>query len=189
MANTNAPFGFSQNATNGGPVNFRLREYKIISSNGTAIYNGDAVISVNTGYIQQATASTVAMTGIFYGCKYYSTSQKKIIWNNYWPGSDATGDVTAFVCDDPLATFLVQAGGTNVGQAKVGQNIQLNVGTGSTLTGQSGMYVESPANTSTLPFIVVAVPAGATAPVATTAYNWVVVGFNNQTFKQLTSIS
>lgn len=189
MANTNAPFGFSQSATVGGPVNFRIRNYKIASSYATAIYSGDAVISVNTGYIQQATASTVAMTGIFYGCSYYSTSQKKTVWNNYYPGSDAGGDVTAFVCDDPTATFIVQAGGTNVGQAKVGQNIQLNVGTGSTLTGQSGMYVESPAGTSTLPFIVVSIPAGATDPVATTAYNWVEVAFNNQTFKQLASIT
>lgn len=193
MANTNAPFGFSQIAGVSGPLNFRVSNtWKIKSDNSTAIYFGDAVVPVTgsaTGYIKQAAASTVQLIGIFYGCSYFSTSQKKQVWSFYWPGSDATGDVTAFVCDDPNATFLCQAGGTNVGFAKVGQNIQLNVGTGSTVTGMSGMYVESPADTATLPFKVISIPNGPTDPDDTLAYNWVVVGFNNQIFKQLTGIS
>jgi hypothetical protein len=162
----------------------------IASANNTAIFFGDAVVPVTgaaTGYIKQATASTVALAGIFVGCKYLSTAQKKTVWSNYWPGSDANGDVEAYVINDPNAQFLCQAGGTNVGFALVGQNIQLNVGTGSTSTGISGMYVESPATTATLPFRIVAIPgaqgsnttADPTVPNPTLAYNWVIVQFNN----------
>jgi hypothetical protein len=192
MANTNAPFGFSERGTVNGPVNYRVGSWKIASTNNTAIYFGDAVVPVTgtaTGYIKQATASTVQLIGVFCGCSYYSTSQKKTVWNNYWPGSDATGDVTAFVTDDPNATFVVQAGATNVGFALIGQNVQLNVGTGSTVTGRSGMYVESPNTTATLPFKVINVPNGPSDPDSTLGYNWVIVGFNNQIFKQLTGIS
>jgi hypothetical protein len=193
MANTNAPFGFRQTAGNSGPLNFRVsNSWKIASGNGTAIYFGDAVVPVTgsaTGYIKQATASTVQLIGIFYGCSYFSTSQKKQVWSLYWPGSDATGDVTAFICDDPAATFTVQAGGSNVGFALVGQNIQLNVGSGSTTTGTSGMYVETAGTAATLPFKIVAIPNGPTDPDGTLAYNWVTVAFNNQIFKQTTGIS
>lgn len=190
MANTNAPFGFRQYRGTGSAPTYELTTMFIASGNGTAIYYGDAVVPVTgsaTGYIKQATASTVALAGIFYGCKYLSTAQKRTVWSNYWPGSDAAADVEAYVCNDPNAQFLVQAGSTNVGFSKIGQNIQLNVGTGSTATGLSGMYVESPATTATLPFRVVAVPgaAGSTTvslpgvPDPTLGYNWVIVQFNN----------
>lgn len=189
MANTNAPFGFRNVGTLTGTPNFRMSERKIASTNGTAIYFGDAVVPVTstaTGYIKQATASTVAMAGIFYGCYYYSTSQRKLIFNNYWPGSDATGDVTAMVQDDPVGLFQVQSASAGLPFAKVGQNVQLNVGTGSTVTGQSGMYVESPATTATLPFIIVDVvssPPGQSGTDSTTGYNIVTVAFNNEIFK------
>ncbi len=155
---------------------------KIASNNTTAIFSGDAVIPLTTGYIGQATAFTVAMAGIFVGCKYLSTTQKRTVWSNYWPGTDATGDVTAYVVNDPNAQFVVQAGGTNVGFAKIGEYIQLNVGTGSTATGMSGMYVESPGTTVTLPFRVVdmvADPPGTNGTVITGTYNYVIVAFNN----------
>lgn len=185
MANTAAPFGFRQYKGTGSSPTYEQVEMLIASGNATPIYFGDAVVPVTgsaTGYIKQATASTVALAGIFVGCKYLSTSQKRTVWSNYWPGSDATGDVTAYVVNDPNAQFLVQAGATVVGQSKVGQNIQLNVGTGNTANGLSGMYVETPATTATLPFRVVAVvtdPPGQNGTDATTGYNFVVVQFNN----------
>lgn len=185
MANTAAPFGFRQYKGTGSAPTYEQVEMKIASTNTTKIYFGDAVVPVTgaaTGYITQATAGTVALAGIFVGCKYLSTSQKRVVWSNYWPGADATGDVSAYVVNDPNAQFLVQAGGTNVGFSKIGQNIQLNVGTGSTSNGISGMYVESPNTTATLPFRVVNVvtdPPGQNGTDATSAYNLVVVQFNN----------
>lgn len=185
MANTSAPFGFQQWSGQGSAPTYEQVKMLIASTNATAIFFGDAVVPVTgtaTGYIKQATASTVALAGIFVGCKYLSTAQKRTVWSNYWPGSDATGDVDAYVISDPNAVFKVQAGGTVVGQSKVGQNIQLNVGTGNTSTGISGMYVESPATTATLPFRVVGVvtdPPGVNGTDATTGYNLVLVQFNN----------
>lgn len=185
MANTAAPFGFRQYRGTGSSPTYEQVTMAIASGNSTPIYNGDAVVPVTgsaTGYIKQATASTVALAGIFVGCKYLSTSQKRVVWMPYWPGSDATGDVEAYVINDPNAQFVVQAGGTNVGFSKIGQNIQLNVGTGSTSTGQSGMYVETPATTATLPFRVtglVADPPGQNGTDITGTYNLVIVQFNN----------
>lgn len=185
-----APWGFSPYESNNGPVNYATVERKISSSYTTAIFYGDAVVPVTssaTGYIAQATAGSVALVGIFLGCRYYSTSQKKWIQNNYWPGSDATGDVVAFICSDPLTQFLCQAGATNIGFSDIGQNAQLAVGTGNTTTGISGMYLNSVGTTSTYPFIVVAVPgtespASQTVPDPTQPYNQVVVGFQYQQF-------
>lgn len=185
MANTSAPFGFRQVSGTGSAPTYEQVAMAIASSNTTAIYYGDAVVPVTgsaTGYIKQATASTVALAGIFYGCQYLSTSQKRTVWSNYWPGSDAAGDVTAYVVNDPNAKFVVQAGGTNVGFSKIGQNIQLNVGSGNSASGISGMYVESPATTATLPFRVVDVvsqPPGSNGTDITAAYNYVIVQFNN----------
>lgn len=182
MANTNAPFGFRQYRGTGSAPTYEQTVRKIASNNSTAIFFGDAVIPLNTGYIAQATAGTAGLAGVFVGCKYLSTSQKRPVWSNYWPGSDATGDVEAYVVTDPNAQFLAQAGGTAIGFADLGLNIQLNVGTGNTSTGISGMYVESPAVTATLPFRIVGfveAPPGANGTDIASAYNQVIVAFNN----------
>lgn len=182
MANTNAPFGFRQYRGTGSVPTYEQSVRKIASNNSTAIFNGDAVIPLNTGYIAQATAGATPLAGVFVGCKYVSTSQKRTVWSSYWPGADATGDVEAYVIDDPNAQFVAQAGGTAVGFTALGLNIQLNVGTGDTATGISGMYVESPAVTATLPFRVIGfveAPPGSNGSDIASAYNHVIVGFNN----------
>jgi hypothetical protein len=188
MANTNAPFGFRQYSGTGSAPTYEQNVRYIASSNTTAIYFGDAVIPLTTGYIGQATASTVRVEGIFAGCKYVSTSQKRTVWSNYWPGSDATGDVEAYIIDDPNAKFLVQSsdsGGTAaVTFANVGEYINLAVGTGNTATGISGMTVNvATLNTTvTLPFRIVGLvtsPPGAEGTDTATEYNQVIVAFNN----------
>jgi len=191
VANTNAPFGFRQAKGNGSAPTYEQVEMLIASNNTTPIYFGDAVIPLNTGYIAQATASTVQLAGIFMGCKYLSTSQKRTVWSNYWPGADNTGVVTAYVCNDVNARFMVQAGGTAIGIADLNANIQLNVGTGNSATGISGMYVESPNTTDTLPFRVVGLvtePPGANGTDIASAYNYVIVAFNNVSGKNLNGI-
>jgi hypothetical protein len=197
MANLSAPFGFQPEGTVGGSTpNFKLSKRLIASTNTTAIFKGDAVVPVTssvTGYITQATASTVALAGVFWGCTYLSVSQGRKVWLPYWPGSDAVSDVTAYVLDDPQMVFTVQAGATAVGLAALNLNIQLAVGTGNTTTGLSGMFVQSPANTATLPFTVVGFiqdPPGANGTDITTGYNYVLVTFNNEIFRAgLTSVS
>lgn len=198
MANTNAPFGFSHVGNNTGATpSFGINERKIAANNTTKIFYGDAVVPVTgpaTGYITQATAGTVALAGIFTGCQYYSGSQNKIVNSRYWPGGDAVGDVTAYIVDDPNARFKVQADATGLPFSKIGQNVQLNVGSGgNTSTGISGMYVSgTTATTATYPFILVELvldPPSNNGTDATSGYNQVIVQFNNEIFRQLTGIS
>ena len=195
MSNTFAPFGFRPVSTSNGPINWRMSTRRIAAGNGTAIFKGDAVVPVTStanGYIAQATAGAVPLAGIFWGCQYLSTTQKRVVWSQYWPGSDATGDVIAYVIDDPNARFVVQTSGssfqitgtdTTFTSSPVGQLAQLNIGAGSTTTQQSGMYLDTVGTTATYPFQIVDMvidPPGSNGSDATSNYNYVVVGFNNE---------
>ena len=198
MANNFAPFGFRPVSTSqGASVNWRISTRRIASSNATQIFKGDAVTQVlpANGYITQASNTstlTAPIAGIFWGCQYLSTSQKRVVWNQYWPGSDASGDVIAYVIDDPNARFVVQSSGSDFiisgdvstfGSSPVGQYCNLNVGTGNTLSQQSGMFVDTVATTNTFPFIItnmVLDPPGSNGTDPTAIYNWVEVGFNNE---------
>lgn len=207
MANLFAPFGFRPVNTSNGPINWRISTRRIASSNATPIFKGDAVANVvgpANGYIQQATnalSMTFPLAGIFWGCQYLSTSQKRTVWSQYWPGSDATGDVLAYVIDDPNARFVVQSSGPsfqitgtvyNFGSSPVGQLCNLNVGTGSTLTQQSGMFVDTVGNTASFPFIItnlVLDPPGSNGTDPTSQYNWVEVGFNNEWLRSNSAVT
>ena len=183
MANTNAPFGFRQTSGTGSAPTYEQIAVSIVY-NASAIYFGDPVYPQTDGTVAVGTPGTTQIAGVFQGCKYLSTSQKRIVWSNYWPGSDVAStapDVEAYIVNDPNAKFLVQAGGTAVGVAAINANIQLNVGTGNAANGISGMYVETPNTTATLPFRVVALvtdPPGANGTDYASAYNQVIVAFN-----------
>lgn len=196
MANTFAPFGFRQYFGGaGGAPTFAMSRYRIASSNATAIFQGDPVmpvVSTANGYITQGAAGSTVLAGIFWGCEYLSVSFKQPKWSNYWPGSDANGDVIAYVIDDPNAQFVVQGNSTtfnitgtlsNYTSSPVMQLAQFAIGSGTTSNGQSGAYLNSLGTTDTFPFIVrdlITGPPGSNGSDPTTAYNWVVVGFNNE---------
>ena len=195
MANTSAPFGFAQYQGTGSTPSYEQVAKLIASTNSTPIYFGDPVSPLSTGYIAQATAGTTQILGIFVGCQYLSVSQKRTVWSNYWPGSDANGDVTAYVVTDPNAKFKVQAGGstTPIGAADIGSNINFGLGTGNSASGISGAYADQTTlnTTNTLPFRVEALitsPPGANGTDITTGYNYVVVSFVNVSAKQLTGV-
>ena len=208
MANVAGYFGFMQWGTASGPPNFAQSHntpYRIAGGSSgyysTAIYRGD-LCKMNasaTGYVEQwangdgGTATRIPV-GIFDGCEYYSVSQGKGIWSPYWPGtSDASGDVNAYIIDDPNALFKVQAGiSVAITQTSIGQTADI-VATpvGSTVTYQSGMSLSTPTTTNTNPFKVVNVittPPGANGTDLTTPNNYVVVAFNNQQYKQLLGV-
>ena len=145
MANVSGPFGFVQMGTASGPVNFASagspKPYKIKGGSAQSFFFGDAVrlvVSGDTDYSASATgayiipwangdgagSATKILVGIFTGCEYYSTSQKKTVWNNYFPGSDtaSTADAVAYVVDDPNSQWMVQCGSTNA----IGVNIGIH---------------------------------------------------------------
>jgi hypothetical protein len=123
------------------------------------------------------------------GCVYLSVSQSRIVRSEFWPGSDANGDVTCYVIDNPDAMFLVQSGyaGGAVTLANINQNAAIiATPVGSSLTGRSGMALGQAATTSTYPFTIVGLAqdlgAGNGTDI-TTAYNYVYVTFNNEIFR------
>ena len=207
MANANAPFGFADAYRLGAAVNYQMSRRWISASNPTAIFTGDPIIQLSTGYIALASPpGTTQVGGIFCGCEYMSISQKKWIASAFWPGSDAvvsgTGfDVQAKIIDDPLTVFRVQANGYPVAGtvasviATIGMNGQFANGAGNTVTGKStatlDVVTNVPAVTNTFPFRIVDVvrdPPTSQGADLTTAYYWYYVTFNNQDYKALTGI-
>lgn len=189
MANTFAPFGFAQASGNGSAPTYEMvRRY--IALTAGAIYNGDPVTSQSDGTIAQSVAGTTQIAGIFQGCYFISAALNRYVWSPYWPGSGlALANTTpyALIVNDPNAVFLVQSGnaGSPVAITDIGANIQLAVGTGTALNGQSGAYVNqaviSP-TTATLPFRIVDLytfPSGANGTDTASNGNWVYVAFNN----------
>ena len=203
MANTFSPFGFQDiGRADGASWIANRRAYQILYSNSHKLYTGDICVMLSTGYIDTLSPGTTPPLGIFVGCEYYSASQNKMVQSPFYPGNGDTvtnGIVTAFVLDDPSLEFLVQTGwsaGSPIPapQAWVGMNAQYANGTGSSLTGLSGAYLDvntTPTTTSTFPFRILSLvgnPPGANGSDATTAYNYVKVAWNNQFYKQLTGI-
>ena len=195
MANTDAPFGFFQYSGTGSVPTYEQTAVKI-AYNASAIYYGDPVEPDANGLVVQGDGTTAAacIAGIFVGCKYLSVSQKRVVWSNYWPGSDVASSqsVEGYIINDPNAKFVVQAGSTAATQSSINLNVPYAIGTGNTSTGISGAYVDiaNAAVTATLPFRIVGLvvdPPGSPGTEAG-AYNRVVVAFNNVTTKNQTGI-
>ena len=202
MSNTFAPFGFAvAGRQDGAAWSANQTQYFIAYDNTNHLYTGDPCTLLGSGYIDTLTPGVTPPLGIFAGCQYISSSQGKLVFSPTFPGGDqiTNGIVQAFVIDDPNAIFYVQTGWSAgvpapATQAMVGANAQYAYGTGSTLTGQSGAYLDlntTPADTSTLPFRILSLvsdPPGANGTDTTSAYNWVKVMWNNEFYRQLTGI-
>jgi hypothetical protein len=202
MANTFAPFGFSPcRRQDGAAWSANQTAYQILYTNTHQIFQGDVCTLLSTGYIDTLAPGVVPPLGIFNGCSYVSAAMARLAYVPYYPGGDqiTNGIVTASVIDDPNVVYLVQTGYSGSGsgpatQAMVGMNAQYANGTGSTLSGQSGAYIDlttAPAVTSTLPFRIlglVADPPGSNGADTTTQYNYVFVMWNNEFYRQLAGI-
>ncbi len=197
MANTFSPQGFKPvRRVDGAAWTGNLSEYKIAKANTHSFFMGDPVVRLSTGYIDVTTTEpTEGIQGIFMGCKYLSIAQGREVWSKTFPGGDANGDVTAYVVDDPNVVFQVWVGtgsssaaGGPVAFADLGNNIDYKYGSGNTLSGISGAYVDyaTKATTNTLPFVLwsqVTDPPGWNGTDTTTAGNLVEVVFNNAALK------
>jgi len=194
MANTAAYNGFQQHSGTGSAPTYEQVSVYISSSNTTAIYNGDPVNPDANGFIVRgvtsSSSSNTQIAGVFIGCKYLSVSQKRTVWSNYWPGSDNSGNVEAYIINDPNAKFVAQFGNVSVAQTYVNSGVGFNIGTGNANSGISGAFLETLATDSTMPFKVVSLvtdPPGANGTEAG-AYQRAIVAFNNVSTKQLTGI-
>lgn len=206
MANQSAPYGFLpiQSAV-GAASNFEMVQAQIAYNDTTPIMRGDPVKLLNTGYIARWTSGTAVsqLFGIFWGVHYLSSSQGKLVPNNFWPGSDVASTAQNTIVADivpctgsasPL--FRCQTDATGAAFADIGTNFDVGVATGSTLSGQSACYLDisNSGTTATLPFRLVQLYGGlpgaggfmgaqpsTTNPYggsATGGYNWVIVRAN-----------
>lgn len=205
MANTNSPFGLRFVGYKGSPpTNSAIRERRngILSTNTTAIYTGDLIKKSADGYLYQWTSGSASylVQGVFAGCRYASSSQQTTVPQKYWPGTDAASGSVLIQYEDsalaPVALYVIQTDSTGVALADIGMNFDIVVGSGSTLTGRSGSYldVSSISTATTFPLQLVDLwtnwsmgnsPEGAgtgssLAPgTQAGAYNWAIVAMNN----------
>lgn len=160
MANVLAPVGFlHQGNSEGASPTFGQKNMLVANADSTALGRGDPVKILSTGYISAWSNGTAVsqLYGIFMGCSYLSsTSGVGLIRSNYWSGSGATGDITAYVVPLQLSTpgmFLVQAAsGVSVAFADIGQTCDVTMGTPSSTTGLSGAGISNLGTTATQPF-------------------------------------
>lgn len=158
MSNVNAPNGFQYfGRQDGGSPTMGNTTRQILSTYNVAIGFGDPVISVAAGYIQQATASTVQIAGIFYGCKYLNLAVGRVVWSMSWPGTTQGSNATAYLNTDPQSLFIAQSNLTAITFADIDANIQLVAGVPNSVTGISTASVDQStiATTDTLPFRIV----------------------------------
>lgn len=187
-----APYGLQAiNRVDGMPYAGAIRQIPIDSDYNTAIYNGDIVRIAAGGTIEKSTVTVDSTTaaanntyGVFVGVAYTNT-QSQPVEGQYYPGNAAATSAVAYVVDDPMAAFKVavtfsgNATVTAVNQSIVGTNVSVRQGTGSNVSGDSGVSVyatDGEGNAAALPLRVVAVvPETATS----SGYTEVVVKFNN----------
>jgi hypothetical protein len=140
----------------GAPYNGAFREYSVAAGNGTAIYVGDPVTAAGVGtaqtingkvmldVVQAATGDII--TGVVVGVKPDTATSL--------PYRAASTQRVLYVADDPDLLFEIQevSGGTALTANDLGLNANFVVGSGSTVTGYSGVELNNSgeANTNTL---------------------------------------
>ena len=184
-------------STDPGPI-FRGDPIVTVSSNPGANLSGNYITSVNTNAITES--SGFLCRGVFQGCYQFQPSAGRVVWSNFYNGTvtGSTGDIKAYIIDDPQTNFLVQ-GSTRgaITSSMVGFNVGItyNTTTGNTATGYSNVTVESTSTggAALRPFRIVdfysayappGVPAVGTAAFIngtdnTTPANMVIVRLNN----------
>ena len=159
MANKDASFGLKPVKMIGGaPYNGGQSRYRIASSYGTAIYQGDLVMQVTGGGVEiHAVGGTVPLIGVFNGCSYTDPTTGEQVFKNYYPASTAASDIIANIIDDPMVVFEIQADEAFPVADLLGNFDTIKTNSGSTKTGISGdeVDVSTGATTATLPLKVI----------------------------------
>ena len=158
MANVSEKLGLRPySKLDGTPLVGAQNRYTVKNNYGTAIYQGDLVIPTSAGNIERHTAGNgTAVVGVFNGVFYTDPTTQKPTYKNYYPGSVATDDITAFVVDDPDAVFLMDADAAFT-RADLYKNYSVTNTTGVTQTGISKVQLDVSASGTTTTFAVQAI--------------------------------
>ena len=140
MANQDAAFGMKPVRMIGGaPYSGGQSRYRIAANYGTSIFQGDMVTQVTGGGVEvHADGRTVPIVGVFNGCQYTDPTTKEQVFSNFYPASTNASDIIAFVIDDPMVVFEIQADSAYPIADLFGNHDIVYTTAGSTLTGISG---------------------------------------------------
>jgi hypothetical protein len=140
MANKDAAFGMRPVGRIGGtPYTGGTSRYRIAANYGTSIFQGDMVMQVTGGGIEvHADGGTVPIVGVFNGCQYTDPTTKEQVYSNYYPASTNASDIIAFIIDDPMVIFEIQANAAMPVADLLGNFDIVYTSSGSTVTGISG---------------------------------------------------
>jgi hypothetical protein len=143
MANVEEKFGLKPvRLLDGSDFINAQNRYRIASSYGTAIFQGDLVTPVTGGHIERHTAgSGTPVVGVFNGCFYTDPTTQKPTWKNYYPGSIAASDIMAFVIDAPDQVYKIDSDGA-FAVADIFKNFHVTNVTGNTITGTSKVQLD-----------------------------------------------
>ena len=144
MANKDAAFGMRPVARIGGtPYTGGQSRYRIANNYDTAIFQGDMVMHVTGGGIEvHADGGTVPVVGVFNGCQYTDPTTGEQVYSNYYPASTAAADIIAFIIDDPMVIFEIQAAIAFPVADLLGNFDIVYTSSGSTTTGISGAELQ-----------------------------------------------
>ena len=140
MANQDAAFGLRPIGRIGGtPYTGGQSRYRIAANYGTAIFQGDMVMQVTGGTVEiHADGGTVPIVGVFNGCQYTDPTTGEQRFSNYYPASTNASDLIAFIIDDPMVVFEIQADAAFPVADLFGNFDVVYTSAGSTTTGISG---------------------------------------------------
>ena len=143
MANVEEKFGLKPvRLLDGSDFINAQNRYRIASSYGTAIFQGDLVTPVTGGHIERHTAgSGTPVVGVFNGCFYTDPTTQKPTWKNYYPGGIAASDIMAFVIDSPDQVYKIDSDGA-FAVADLFKNFHVTNVTGNTVTGTSKVQLD-----------------------------------------------
>ena len=154
----------------GGSPTAGMTEVWIASTDAGYYFRGDPVVTSSAPGSNQSGAyiaslqlasnsSAFLVRGIFQGCYQYQPGAGRTVWSNSYQGTvtGSTGDVKAYVVDDPEELFIVQAStNASIPSSYIGLNISISTGstTGNTLTGYSNITLQATSvnNLSSMPF-------------------------------------
>ena len=166
MANQQGNFGFRPVLMLGSAYQGQGQQQMTIASNETnSIFMGDPVVLNANGSISRGSSAGAELVGVFNGCMYTDPTSGEQVFSNYYPASTNAADIIAFVIDDPMVVFEIQAAiafpiadlfgnfdivYTTAGSTKTGiSGAELQVtdgGTGTTLSVKAIDISEDPAN-------------------------------------------
>ena len=159
MANQDAAFGMRPLKMVGGQAfHGGQSRYRIAANYGTSIFQGDMVAQVTGGTVEvHADGGTVPIVGVFNGCRYTDPTTKKETFSNFYPASTNAADIEAFIIDDPMVVFEIQAAIAFPVADLLGNFDVVYTTAGSTVTGISGaeLQVTDGGTATTLPLKVI----------------------------------